>query len=74
MIFAGMRCAKVGAPYGQAIYNLLPVAVIFVLCPSAWIIQNIIVFHGVIRIIPNDMVIKRPLPYGIPNLFRYEFL
>ena len=56
------RCAEVGAPYGQAIYNLLPVAVIFVLCPSAWIIQNIIVFHGVIRIIPNNMVIKRPLP------------
>ena len=42
--------------------SVLPLGIIFVLCPSAWIIQNIIVFHGVIRIIPNDMVIKRPLP------------
>ena len=62
VIFAGMRCAEVGAPYGQAIYNLLPVAVIFVLCPSARIIGNIIIPYHIIVFIAHNMVIKRPLP------------
>jgi len=57
-----MRCAEVGAPYGQAIYNLLPVAVIFVLCPSARIIGNIIIPYHIIVFIAHNMVVKRPLP------------
>ena len=61
-------------PMANSPISTSPFGIKFVLCPSARIIQNIIVFHGVIRIIPNDMVIKRPLPYGITDLFGYKFL
>ena len=61
-------CKPVGATIGRP-HTVLPFGIIFILCPSARIIQNIIIFHSVIRIIPNNMVVKRPLPYGTANLF-----
>ena len=55
-----------GAYIGPRVVHLL--LIIFIRRPFAWIIVNIFPFDQIIPLVPDHMIVKRPLPNAFPNL------